>query len=79
MSDFVHGGYSQIVRRNGEDWIGSNYAEAEIQEVLMLANWFALLAAVELPQLSSELSFFDDVVNIASWYNENKCSLEQSP
>ncbi|MBK6744642.1 MAG: hypothetical protein IPG66_17450 [Hydrogenophilales bacterium] len=68
MSSYVHGGYLQVVRRNSEEFLGSNYAPAEIEEVLGLANWFALLAAVEITQLSNNPVFFNDVISIAQGY-----------
>lgn len=68
MSSYVHGGYLQVVRRNSEEFLGSNYSPAEIEEVLGLANWFALLAAVEITQLSNDPAFFSDVIAIAQGY-----------
>lgn len=68
MSSYVHGGYLQVVRRNSEEFLGSNYSPAEIEEVLRLANWFALLAAVEITQLSDDQEFFNDVISVAQEY-----------
>lgn len=68
MSNYVHGGYLQIVRRNSEKFLGSNYSPEEIDEVLALANWFALLAAVEIPQFSNDPAFFEDVIRITKGY-----------
>lgn len=68
MSNYVHGGYLQIVRRNSDEFLGSNYSPEEIDEVLSLANWFALLAAVEIPQFSADPAFLKDVIGIAGGY-----------
>ena len=68
MSSYVHGGYLQVARRNSEEFLGSNYSPEEVEEVLGLANWFALLAAVEITQLSNDPAFFDEVISIAQGY-----------
>lgn len=68
MSSYVHNGNLQVVRRNGEEFLGPNYSSEEINEVLALANWFALLAAVEIPPLSDDSAFFNDVISVAEGY-----------
>jgi len=68
MSGYVHSGYLQVVRRNSPEYLGSNYAPEEVAEVLSLANWFALLAAVEITQLSDDPTLFEDVIAIARGY-----------
>jgi hypothetical protein len=68
MSGYVHGGYLQVVRRNGVGYIGPNYSDDEICEALTLSNWFALLAAVEISQLTREESFLSEVLDVARSY-----------
>ena len=72
MSSYVHGGYLQVVRRISVEYLGSNYDPEEVAEVLSLANWFALLAAVEIGTLSDDPTLFQHIVAIAQGYVSEK-------
>ena len=68
MSNYVHGGFRQVVGRLGTGFIGSNYSEQEVSTLLQQANWFALLAAVELAAIASDEQLLQSLVAISERY-----------
>lgn len=52
MSSYTHGGFSQISRRIGADFIEPHYPEEERIEVIRFSTSFALLSAIQVAGLA---------------------------
>lgn len=72
MSSYVHGGYQQIVGRLGVGFVGSNYSEEDVGALLEQANWFALLAAIELAEISANQSLVEAVIEVGHRYSDGQ-------
>src|SRR5207244_8373121 len=68
MSSYVHGGISQVARRNAPKYIGTNYSPEEIADMLTLANGMAVLAVMGIPDLTNDASFVNEVNRIVKNY-----------
>lgn len=56
LNSFTHTGFNQIVRRNVEDAIQSNYSTDDVREVVRFVNSISILAGLEVAQLSKACS-----------------------
>ena len=68
LSCYVHGGHLQVSRRNAIDFIGPNYADDEISELLIYSNAMAVIAAMEIPDLTGDESFAIDMMTVNTKY-----------
>ena len=68
LSSYVHGGHLQVSRRNAAEYVGPNYSEEEIQEVLIFSNAMAIIAAMEMPNLTNDQEFSDEMKKIINAY-----------
>lgn len=62
MSSYTHGGFRQVVDRLGVGFVGANYADEDIDSLLQHANWFALLAAIELARIANDPQLHEEVI-----------------
>ena len=68
MSNYVHGSFRQILGRLGSGFIGSNYTDHEVDALLGEANWFALLSAVELAEITGNEALLNAVIEAGAHY-----------
>jgi hypothetical protein len=57
LSTYVHGGHLQVSRRHADSFVGPNYSEEEICDLLKFSNAMAAIAAMELPDLTGDEPF----------------------
>ena len=72
MSSHVHGGYQQIAGRLGVGFIGSNYLDEKVGSLLEGSNWFALLAAIELAEISENQNLVQSVIKLGEQYTDRR-------
>lgn len=53
FNSFTHTGYNQVVRRNSEDYIESNYSDEDIKVIVEFVNSTSLLAGLEIIGLAT--------------------------
>lgn len=68
LSCYVHGGHLQVSRRNALDFIGPNYTDDEISELLIYSNAMAVIAAMEIPELTDDESFAMEMMKVIVKY-----------
>lgn len=64
MNSYTHGGYMQAVRRISEDYMESNYSDAEIEEVLNFANSIGMLAALEITIMTNKQDLIESLAGL---------------
>lgn len=52
LNSFTHTGFNQVIRRNTDDYIESNYTEKDIEAIIGFVNSTALLAGLEIAKLA---------------------------
>lgn len=62
MNDYTHTGIRQISRRNSEEFIGSNYDEEEVLEVLRFSCALAWMSGIEICLVSNDLEKANEVL-----------------
>lgn len=68
LSTYVHGGNLQVSRRNTTEHVGPNYTEDDIQDLLAFSNAMAIIAAMEIPDLTNDRAFFDEMIKVINKY-----------
>ena len=68
LSTYVHGGHLQVSRRNAAEYVGPNYTDDEILDLLTFANAMATIAAMEIPGLTQDEPFSKAINAIVSEY-----------
>jgi len=68
MSSYTHGGFRQVVGRLGVGFVGASYTAEELDSLLQHANWFALLSAIELSEISKDVRLQEEVVALGERY-----------
>ncbi len=64
LCSYTHGGRLQVSRRNAADFVGPNYTDDEVREVLTFSNAMAIIAAMEIPSLTSDQAFTDEMMKV---------------
>ena len=62
MSSYTHGGFYQISRRIGPDFIEPHYAEEEQVEILRATTSYSLLSAIEIANLAQNEALAESVL-----------------
>jgi len=70
LCSYVHGGHLQVSRRNATEYVGPTYSEEEIQEVLTFSNAMVIIAAMEMPALTNDHEFSDEIMKTVNTYLE---------
>lgn len=68
LSTYVHGGHLQVSRRNAVDFVGPNYANDEVSELLSFSNAMVVIAAMEIPGLTNDQVFIDEMTKVITAY-----------
>lgn len=68
LCSYVHGGHLQVSRRYATEYIGPTYSEEEIQEVLIFSNAMLIIAAMEMPTLTNDHEFSDEITEVIKMY-----------
>ena len=70
LCSYTHGGHLQVLRRNAADFVGPNYTDDEVCELLTFSNAMAIIAAMEIPSLTSDQAFTDKMMKIVTHHVE---------
>ena len=68
ICSYVHGGHLQVSRRNATEYVGPTYSEKEIQEVLTFSDNMVIIAAMEMPTLTNDQDFKNEITKIINTY-----------
>ena len=66
LSGYVHGGHVQVASRIGETFIGPNYTEQEIDDLLTFSNGMVIIAAMEIATLTGEVALKEEIKRLVS-------------
>ncbi|MGQ0659055.1 MAG: DUF6988 family protein [Chromatiales bacterium] len=70
LCSYTHGGRLQVSRRNAVDFVGPNYTDDEVRELLTFSNAMAIIAAMEIPSLTSDQAFTDEMMKVVKKHVE---------
>ena len=64
LSNQVHGGNLQVSRRNADTHVGPDYQAEEIAEILTFSNLMAIIAAMQIPDLTNDHEFSSEIEKV---------------
>ncbi|MBY0246414.1 MAG: hypothetical protein K2Q17_02010 [Nitrospiraceae bacterium] len=68
LSSYVHGGHLSVSRRNAATYVGPSYAVEEVSEVITFSNAMVIIAAIEIPDLTTDPEFKDTMMQVINTY-----------
>lgn len=69
LHSYVHSGILPISRRLSNSHIGNDYKEDDAVEILQYSNLMAIIAAIELPDLTDDLEFRESIYKVVNEYS----------